>query len=386
MNIKKLNVCIILLTAIFSGTSISNDSTGLINGIQNRYQELKLDLRISRVEPIYGQGVSSDIYFVDTCNGLRHVLKYPRENFKTAKKEKVPLTRTVSEVKYLKFARGICPENFPKVIAHDSKGFLMEYFPSEEYPVLREELKRGHISPDFYAKLGSILGQIHRKSCENKNRMFDDFNAIDVLNNLRWKRFYEPLKSLSTVADMYISDLEKRFFDYHQRNVLCHSDLASKNILFNAKNPILLDAEMAVFAPPELDIGFISVDLLFAPNNRVTMPKVELCIKTFIESYRKEFVTSTQGNIADNIETHVGYFLPAMILSRLHGMSTIPLENAQQEENVTASMLSLIRTGGKNISIDAVLSAWKKAMPVSEKRVPEAQVSPNGNSYAQTNK
>src|SRR3954468_25105060 len=117
-----------------------------------------------RVSPLAG-GVSSDIVRVDLASGPICV-KRALPQLKVAAEWYAPVERNQFEIAWLRTVAAIVPDAVPRILGEDREAgmFAMPFLDPIEYPVWKERLRDGAVSPEFAAQVGRLLAAIHART------------------------------------------------------------------------------------------------------------------------------------------------------------------------------------------------------------------------------
>ena len=115
-------------------------------------------------------GVASDIWKVE-AGGVPFVVKRALPKLRVAAEWRAPVSRNQSEAAWLKVAKTIVPDAVPDIVCHDAQAglFAMTFFPPENYPVWKAQLRDGHVDLAFAAQVGRAIAQIHSGTANDAN-------------------------------------------------------------------------------------------------------------------------------------------------------------------------------------------------------------------------
>mgnify|MGYP001026566966 CR=1 FL=1 len=207
----------------------------------------------ARFTPLTG-GVASDIWKVE-AGGRIFAVKRALEKLRVARDWRVPVTRNVSEVEWLRVAAQVVPHAAPRVLAHDAAlgAFAMEYLDSADHPVWKAQLAAGYADVAFAARVGNTIATIHAATAHSDNyaRRF----ANDALfHAIRLEPYLEATaQAYPDLADMLMQLSRDTLAT---KVALVHGDVSPKNILAGPQGPVLLDAECAWYGDPAFDLAF----------------------------------------------------------------------------------------------------------------------------------
>jgi 5-methylthioribose kinase len=114
-------------------------------------------------------GVASDIWKIET--GDRPiVVKRALPKLRVVTDWHAPVTRNAAEAAWFRAVRDIVPSAVPEVLFHSEQSglFAMPYFPPEQYPVWKAELRDGNVDLEFAAEVGRTIAFIHAATMNSK--------------------------------------------------------------------------------------------------------------------------------------------------------------------------------------------------------------------------
>ena len=305
--------------------------------------------------PLAG-GVSSQIWRVD-LPGRSLCVKRALPKLKVAADWQAPLSRNAFEWEWLCFAARHEPEHVPKPLAHDEAAglFAMQFLPSEDYPVWKEQLLHGAVDVGTALQVGALLGRLHAASAHN----LDVARKFDSLENFIALRLAPYL----IAAGVRHPSLAPRLQELAQRTAatrvaLVHGDVSPKNILVGPKGPVLLDAECAWYGDPAFDLAFCLNHLLLKCLAR---PELRAAYLAAFANLSDQYFAQAQWEPRAALEERSATLLPALMLARVDGKS--PLEYL-----TSAAQHSLVRVFAQRMlkrpvaTLTAVAHAWKVAL------------------------
>lgn len=300
------------------------------------------------LQPLTG-GVSCDVWKVETLAGPI-VVKRPLPQLRVAAEWLAPVERGISEVRWLRRARGVDVHIAPEVLAELSTGhaFAMRFLP--DCPVWKDELMAGRVDAAFAAQVGAGIAAIHAATAHNE-RDRADFPNDEMFRALRVDPFLiyvaqhdaELAPALCALAE----DLASR------KIALVHGDVSPKNILVSADGPVFLDAECAVYGDPAFDLAFCTTHLLL---KAVWSGDVRLneAAAALVQTYR----AGIDWEDADALLLRAGHFTAALLLARIEGKSPAPyLTNPEHKAIVRDQARALIVAPQP---LDGLVANWKR--------------------------
>jgi aminoglycoside phosphotransferase (APT) family kinase protein len=304
-------------------------------------------------EPLSG-GVSSDIWRV-TAGTKHYCLKRALPRLKVAQLWEAPVARNQFEWQWFCIAGSICPGAVPPLVAHDPESglFVMGYLGPERYAPWKAQLRDGLVDEDTAAAVARRLVRIHAATADRPEiaRLFptdESFYAIRL----------EPY--LVATGRVHL-DLAARLdalvkATASTRRALVHGDVSPKNILIGPHGPVFLDAECAWYGDPAFDPAFCLNHLLLKCLWRPPQAKAFLaCFDRFAATYLEGVAWEPRADI----EARIAHLLPALLLARIDGKSTIEyVTDEHDKDRVRAVARSLIMRPRDRL--DAIRAAWAK--------------------------
>jgi len=305
--------------------------------------------------PLTG-GVASDIWKVE-AGGRSFAVKQALAKLRVAREWKVPVTRNVSEVEWLRVAADVVPDAVPKVLAHNAGlgAFAMEYLDPARHPVWKSQLAAGHTDAAFAAQVGRTIGAIHAATAhsqEMSRRFANDalFHAIRL----------EPYLEATAQAH---PDLTSRLMELSRdtlatKRALVHGDVSPKNILVGPQGPVFLDAECAWYGDPAFDLAFclnhMLLKCLWAPQARTGFLA---CFDALAEAYRAR----VNWEPVAELERRAAKLLPALFLARVDGKS--PVEYIVDEtDKARVRRVAIPLIASPSVGLAQIRHAWAEEL------------------------
>ena len=299
------------------------------------------------LEPLTG-GVSCDVWKVDTPTGPI-VVKRPLPQLRVVAEWLAPVERGISEVRWLRRARGVDPRLAPEVLAElPDYSFAMRFLPG--CPVWKDELMAGRVDAAFAAQVGQGIAAIHTATAhsENDRAAFPNdamFRALRVDPFLLYVAQHDAAlaPALTALAD----DLTSR------KIALVHGDVSPKNILVSTGGPVFLDAECAVYGDPAFDLAFCTTHLLLkaAWSGDARLGDAAAALAA---AYR----AGIDWEDADDLLLRAGQLTAALLLARVEGKSPAPYLTDPDHKNIVRDQArALIRAPQP---IDTLVANWKR--------------------------
>jgi aminoglycoside phosphotransferase (APT) family kinase protein len=266
-------------------------------------------------------GVSCDVAKVETADGRVLVIKKALSQLRVPTEWLASADRSAFEVQWLKLVRArVSADLVPEVVAElpERHIFVMAYLHIETHPVWKAELLEGRVDPDFAAKLGQSLVQIHAATA-NDPALAQQFATDDLFMALRIDPFLlHVARHQADVAPALRAlalDLQSR------KTALVHGDVSPKNILIGPKGPVILDAECAVYGDPAFDLSFCLAHLLI--KSVFIRDKGELLIDC-VRSLAGTYLAGVGWEDPQALSARTAKLVAALLLARLDGKSTAP--------------------------------------------------------------
>ena len=299
------------------------------------------------LEPLTG-GVSCDVWKVESPTGPI-VVKRPLPQLRVAAEWLAPIERGISEVRWLRRARGVNPSLAPEVLAELPTGhaFAMRFLPG--CPVWKDELMTGRVDVAFAAQVGKGIAAVHAATAYNETDRAD-FPNDEMFRALRVDPFLlyvaQHDADLAPALTALAADLVSR------KIALVHGDVSPKNILVSADGPVFLDAECAVYGDPAFDLAFCTTHLLlkavWSGDARLGEAATAL-----VAAYR----AGIDWEDANDVLLRAGKLTAALLLARVEGKSPAPyLTDPDHKRIVRDQARALIRAAQP---IDALVAHWK---------------------------
>ncbi len=205
-------------------------------------------------------GVSSDIFKVEAGDRV-FVVKRALPKLRVAGDWQAPTSRNRHEADWLVTVGRILPGSAARLLARDDEAglFAMEYLDPAMFPVWKEQLRDGHVDPNFAAAVGRSLALIHAQTAGDR-AVAEVFATDEVFHAIRLEPYFEATARrhpamASPLLALSASTLATKV-------ALVHGDVSPKNILAGPHGPVFLDAECAWFGDPAFDLAFCLNHLL----------------------------------------------------------------------------------------------------------------------------
>jgi aminoglycoside phosphotransferase (APT) family kinase protein len=305
-----------------------------------------------RIEALPG-GVSGDVFRV-VLKDQTVCVKRALPRLRVAKEWSAPVERVQNEAAWIRYAARIEPHCVPEVLAEDKANnlFVMNYFPPDDFPGWKAELRAGKVDVTFAADVGRALANIHAASAKDASAPAM-FHNDEIFFALR----IEPYLLNTAVAhpDMkqHLHGLAERLAS--TKIALMHGDISPKNILHGESGPVFLDAETASFGDPAFDLAFCLNHLL------LKCIWVPTSIREFCHSFaalKSAYFSRLDWEPAGAFEGRAAQLLSAFLLARIDGKS--PVEYIVDDRDKT-----FVRTLAREFlsrnsqSLDEIRTNWE---------------------------
>lgn len=297
----------------------------------------------ARVKPLTG-GVSSDIALVETGSS-KLCVKFALEQLKVSEEWLANVDRNRAEYLWLEFAGATVPGSSPRLYGRSDalNGFAMEFLEGDDIYLWKNVLLQEAPGRGEAARVGDVLGRIHRASAGNADvserfQNQDDFYALRLEPYLSFTATRHP--ELSTLLHGLIDMLNTHEY------VLVHGDVSPKNIMFNREMPVFLDAECATMGDPSFDLSFclnhLVIKALHLPGTR---PALLAGVLELWHAYRGH--VSWEDPAA--LELRVCRLLPAMMLARVDGKSPVEYLDENERKELRSVAIPLIKDPAQSL-------------------------------------
>ena len=287
-------------------------------------------------------GVSSDIWYVKTDQNIEFCIKRALAKLTVKEDWYAPISRSNFEAMYFKHCYKMAPSNFPKLLGHDNKKFIlaMEWYSPDYFLVWKKKMLNKKIEKKDIINVSDLLVKKHKKFFNSKNveKQFDNdatFYSIRIEPYILFtsKKYPDYKNRFDSVAESLVKN----------KKTLIHGDFSPKNILIKDNNPIILDAETACWGDPVFDLAFCNNHLLLKCLLPDGLGKKLLdlsfkFVKNYIDNISWEDKNSFTKRLLD--------ITPLLLLARVDGKSPIEYFKIKQQE--------LTRQLGKHLLTDEI--------------------------------
>lgn len=305
--------------------------------------------------PLTG-GVASDIWKVETATRV-FVVKKALAKLRVAQDWRAPVSRNASEVDWLETASRVAPGSTPSILAHDPEAgaFAMSFLEPSDHPVWKSELRDGRADPDFAAKLGRIIGTIHRATAGDHD-VAARFANDDLFHAIRLEPYIEATARVH--PDIYAPLMALSADTLATHRALVHGDVSPKNILVGPRGPVILDAECAWYGDPAFDLAFclnhLLLKALWTPSARAGF---DACFRALVKAYLAEVMWEP----AVQVEARAARLLPALFLARVDGKSPVEyVTTTDAKDRVRRVARPLIAQPAETLT--AIADAWSREL------------------------
>ena len=206
-------------------------------------------------------GVSSDIWYVKTDQNIEFCIKRALAKLTVKEDWYAPISRNNFEAMYFRYCHKMAPNNFPRLLGHDNKNFIlaMEWYTPNDFLVWKKKLLNKKIEKKDIINVSDLLIKKHKKFFKKKNiaKLFNNdatFLSIRIEPYILFtsKKYPDFKKRFESVAESLVNN----------KKTLIHGDFSPKNILIKDNSPMVLDAETACWGDPVFDLAFCNNHLL----------------------------------------------------------------------------------------------------------------------------
>jgi aminoglycoside phosphotransferase (APT) family kinase protein len=230
-------------------------------------------------------------------------------------------TRLLHEATALRLCHDLTPTNVPVVLDLDPDALVLA---TGHAPLDWTDLRRGLLedrepafSPGTAATLGKVLGQWHRATRLNADRLRGDLQGGDVcFDQLRVTPFYnftaDRLPELAPHLLHFAADLEREDFP-----VLVHGDFSPKNFLVGGTGLWVIDHEVAHVGSGCFDLAFLLAHLVL---KSVHLKHRQVALREMASTFGRTYEAASGRELAPDwvrVSAHVG----CLVLARVHGKS-----------------------------------------------------------------
>ena len=306
------------------------------------------------IVPLTG-GVSSLIVRVDTRNGPL-CIKQALPELKVASQWSAPLARNRAELAWIREVAQTLPDAVPQILGEDASSycFAMQWLAPEQHPVWKNQLRDGHILPEFAAQVARHLVLIHATAA-SQTALAERFAYDQNFFELRLDPYFGATALVHPDCAGVLQDLIAQ--TAANRLTLVHGDISPKNILAGPAGPIFLDAECAVYGDPAFDAAFCLTHLiakcLWRPGST---DDYLACFDAFTHHY----VAGVTWESAETIEARAAQLLAAILLARVDGKSPLEYLTDADRQRLRAFARRWLLSPATRLA--EVRAAWKKEL------------------------
>ena len=287
-------------------------------------------------------GVSSDIWYVKTDQNREFCIKRALAKLTVKEDWYAPISRSNFEAMYFQHCFKIAPNNFPKLLGHDKKNYIlaMEWYSPNSFLVWKKKLLNKKFEKEDIINVSDLLIKKHKKffGCKNFEKKFDNdvtFYSIRIEPYILFtsKKYPDFKNKFDSVAESLVKN----------KKTLIHGDFSPKNILIKKNNPLILDAETACWGDPVFDLAFCNNHLLLKSLLLDGLGKKLLNLSfRFVKNYIDKIVWEDKKFFTKRLLD----ITPLLLLARVDGKSPIEYFKVKQQK--------LTRQLGKHILKDEV--------------------------------
>ena len=292
------------------------------------------------VIPLTG-GVSSDIARV-ALGDRTLCVKFALPRLRVAADWRAPVGRSRAEYAWLRAAGEVAPGAVPQVLGYSDRllGFAMEYLGDPDTRLWKAELLAGRVTPADGARVGEIVGRIHRAGAAPG---FDrapfgnaaDFHALRVEPYLLATARVHPDLAPCLAALAHGLDAAGS----RPGATLVHGDVSPKNILIRPAGPVILDAECATMGDAAFDLAFCLNHLAL---KSIHLPAARPALADTAARLWATYRPHVDWEDPAALEARIAALLPALMLARVDGKSPVEYLSPAAQETVRAVARPLI--------------------------------------------
>ncbi len=273
-------------------------------------------------------GVSSDIWYVKTSQNREFCIKRALAKLTVKEDWYAPISRNKFEAMYFQNCFEIAPNNFPKLLGHDDKNYIlaMEWYNPNSFVVWKKKLLSKKVEKNDIKNVSNLLIKKHKKFFNSKKfeKKFDNddtFYSIRIEPYILFtsKKYPEFTNRFDSVAKSLIKN----------KKTLIHGDFSPKNILIKNNSPLILDAETACWGDPVFDLAFCNNHLLLKSLLPDGLGK-KLLVLSF--KFVKNYIDNISWEDKNFFIKRLLDITPLLLLARVDGKSPIEYFAIKQQE------------------------------------------------------
>ena len=306
------------------------------------------------IVPLTG-GVSSLIVRVDTRNGPL-CIKQALPELKVASHWSAPLARNHAELAWIREVARTLPDAVPQILGEDAQSycFAMQWLAPEQHPVWKNQLRDGHVRPEFAAQVARRLSQIHSTTA-GQPALAERFAYDQNFFELRLDPYFGATALVHTDCASVLQDLIAQ--TAANRLTLVHGDISPKNILAGPAGPIFLDAECAVYGDPAFDAAFCLTHLIAKCLWRPASTDDYLAC---FDAFTRYYVAGVTWESTETIESRTSLLLAAILLARADGKSPLEYLTEPDRQRLRAFARRWLLSPATRLA--EVRAAWKEEL------------------------
>lgn len=193
----------------------------------------------------------------------------------------------------------IASNNIPTISAQKLKGTFIQEVDNQFYLLFNwvegKSLKTNEITINHCEQIGEILAHIHKI----------DFSKVDIINDcsddeelIDWNYYLEKGKENNSVWVKLMAENIHNLYSWNEvanksdellssNMVISHSDLDSKNVMWNQDKPIIIDWEAAGYVNPMQELAEVAIYWSEDTDGNINKER----FLTLVESYKKIYGT-----------------------------------------------------------------------------------------------
>jgi tRNA A-37 threonylcarbamoyl transferase component Bud32 len=294
--------------------------------VPEAFAEALRELGLAAGGPLHGVplagGVSSDIWRIDLPDGAV-CAKRALAKLRVAADWQAPIERNRYEARWMQVANAALAGCAPRLLGqHPRLGVLvMAYLP--RHVLWKRQLLDGDAEATTARAVGQALARIHAHAAA-RPALAADFDSQAIFFDIRLEPYL--LATAQRHPDLAAPLAALVAQTQAHAVTLVHGDVSPKNILVDARGPVFIDAECAVWGDPAFDLAFCLNHLLLKCLWRRAASAAYLqCVDALAAAYLAE----VDWEAAAALERRAARLLPGLLLARVDGKS--PVEYLDQD-------------------------------------------------------
>lgn len=309
--------------------------------IERRARTLAAELDLGDVVSVttLDGGVASDIASID-FGDRRLCMKFALPKLKTAADWFAPVHRNRAEYAWLSFVADRFPGAAPTLHGRSERlmGFAMEFVAGDDVFSWKAALLDGEVPRNVAARVGDLVGRIHRASASAA------FDAVPFDNGRDFAALRtDPYLRATARAHPSVADRLRDLADGidGRSDALIHGDVSPKNVMVRTGRPVLLDAECATMGDASFDPAFCLNHLVLKAAH---LPGCRDALMAEAAALWSAYAAHLDPPVAAARERRAAHLVPALMLARVDGVSPVEYLAERARAQVRTTALSLLRS------------------------------------------